>query len=63
MNELNEISTLLREHDKLATELAHIKKRMEDISVSLGMNKEYAKNHIASSGFLRGWIIASRNKS
>jgi hypothetical protein len=63
MNEVNEISRILREHDKLSNELAVIKKKMEDVSISLGMNKEYAKNHIASSGFLRGWIVAARNNS
>ena len=61
MSDITEISKLLREHDKLAADIAYLKKRMEDISVSLGMNKENAKNHIASSGFLRGWIIAARN--
>jgi hypothetical protein len=63
MNEVNEISRILREHDKLSNELAVIKKKMEDVSISLGMNREYAKNHIASSGFLRGWIVAARNNS
>lgn len=63
MNEVNEVSRILREHDKLSNDLAVIKKKMEDVSISLGMNREYAKNHIASSGFLRGWIISARNNS
>lgn len=54
------VSDCVREHDSIMLTITSVRKKMEGYGIALGMNTEYAKNHIASSAFLRGWLIGQK---
>lgn len=59
-NKLEHVSNTIRDYDDIMSELQQIRTEVKEIAIILGMNAEYANNHIASSAFVRGWLISQR---